>query len=237
MLLKTVTSPIHELEIAFPSKGELARRPIHRGQLQKRFKIRSNKSVTGLIRCESEAEYRYVQILECAPWITSIQEQPAVIRYKCLHENTGKTHYPDFLINSPQYPRPRFIEVKSRSNTVSTELQRRTQQLTQQLLSAGYEYRLVIVESLPQILIKNCQQILRYSRFSHIGELNIYRFYEEQNGSVKYWRGLNVEEKVYVATLVKEGLVSLDMLCDFNRSVSIDWGKVVYGRAAWHSYL
>ena len=85
MFLKSISSPINDLEIVFPKKGKLARKPINRGQLQVRKRIRSLKAPAHHIQCESSSEHTYVELLECASWIS---------------ETFNINDHPDFLIRS-----------------------------------------------------------------------------------------------------------------------------------------
>ena len=202
---------VPEIQIIFPKDGKIrSRKVVKRSNARNSGKYPSWK-MQRMMQWESVHEGNAMRMLDANPSVISFNEQPCEIIYNLNGEK--HRHYPDLLvIESDQ---KELWEVKTAEDAAQPEVAERTIFLTEALPFYGYNYRMVIAESLAsQPLLNNIKRLNKLGRQSVpiIQQETLRRIFKEQ--PVMDWGVFEKQSPTalrQISRLILEGKLSIDL--------------------------
>lgn len=115
----------------------------------------------GMVHYESENEKNAFKLLDASPNVVGYYAQPCIIKYQL--DGEIHTHYPDILVHYQD--RKEIWEVKTLSDSLTSDIHRRSVFMDQHLSGYGYQYRVTIAEVLEKSpRLQNVETIIRHGR-------------------------------------------------------------------------
>lgn len=206
-----------------PGKRIRARRVVKRSNARCTFKVPC-WTARRMIHCESELERDGVLLLDAAPFVTDIAEQPAKI--SVVGDGVDYVHFPDTLVAYHQ--RKVFVEFKESVEANRPEIGARSRVMRTALAARGFGYCVLTEDVIRrQPRLDNVKQLLRCGRADlGLAEREGVRRWLVEGDRERTWGDLlgmapHSMLPAQVCRLVLEGAAGLPLLENWTRKTPI----------------